>query len=103
MDEEYIILSRDFDEWKWFHDSKVLIVFTWLLLEANTKTTFYGRDRIDRGMIATKNEIIAESCGLTIANVRTALSKLESTGDISRERRSRYQIITINDFERYKD
>ena len=103
MDRTYIVLPEDFPKWKWSNNAKVLSVFMFLLFNANTKERYRGKDKIKRGAIDVTNEIISESCGLTMQNVRTALACLEKTGDISRERRNRYQIITITDFEQYKD
>lgn len=101
--EPAIILNEDFLMWRWFTNPKVLHVFTWLLLEANEEKTCFEKEVIPRGSLVTKNEIIADKCGMTIQNVRTALANLERTGDITRERKSHYQIITIPDFESYKE
>ena len=103
MDNDYIVLTEDFLNWRWFKFPKVTHVFIYLLLFANTKAQYHGKDKIRRGSIVTTNECIANECGLTIQNVRTALSNLEQTGEITRERRNRYQIITITNYEQYKD
>ncbi len=96
-----IILCNDFVNWRWFSRSKILQVFLWLLMNANTKTEYYEKDEIKRGSLATNNAIIAEECWLTTQNVRTALMNLEHTGEIKRERRNHYQIITIVNYELY--
>ena len=77
------------------------MTYIWLLFNANVKKSYYRTDTIGRGSLATTNEIIAESCGLTIQNVRTALANLEKTGEITRIIRNRYQIITITNFDTY--
>ena len=82
---------------------KRLSVFIFLLLMANTKAQKEGKDKIKRGSLTTTNETIADCCGMTIQNVRDSLSFLESIGEIKRERRNRYQIITITNYEQYKD
>lgn len=103
LDKERIVITEDFKEWQWFNASKVLSVYLYLLLHANTKALFKGKDRIKRGAIATTTEIIADTCGITKQNVRNALASLEQAGEISRERRNRYQIITVTNYEQYKD
>ena len=98
----YIILSRDFiNNYLWFNGAKTLHVFIWLIANANLEDGGYMTDDLKRGSVVATNEKIAYTCGLTIANVRTALSNLEKSGNISRERRNHYQIITINDFDSY--
>lgn len=96
-----IYISKDFDRWVWFNDSKVFQVFIWLLFEANLEDGMYCNEIIHRGEVATKNEIIATHCNLTIDNVRKALAKLEMSGDIKRHRRSFYQLIEIPEYEHY--
>ncbi len=98
-----IILTEEFLDWKWFGNAKTLSVFLFLLLNANTKAAYCRKEKIKRGSITVKNETIAESCGITIQNVRAALANLESSGDITRQRRNRYQIVTITQYERYRD
>lgn len=95
----YIVLDHDFTNWRWFRNTKTLIVYIWLLASANLLTEKTFRETIKRGSILTNNATIAEECGLTIQNVRTALSNLVKSGDITREYRNHYQIITITDFE----
>ena len=101
--EPYIILNDNFFSWRWFRNVKVTIVYLWLLLCANEKDGYYEKDFIPRGSIVTNNSIIAERCGMTIQNVRTVLANLEETGEITRERRNHYQIITLTDYESFKD
>jgi len=98
----YIMLDREFMENSfWFNGAKMLQVFIWILSSANLKDIGYGYDDINRGSVVATNEKIANACGLTIANVRTALARLEKDGKITRERRNHYQIITVNNFDSY--
>lgn len=101
-DNGYIVLSKEFiSNCLWFHGAKMLHVFIWILANASLDDGYYLLDKVKRGSIVSTNERIANACGITIANVRTALSKLELSGKISRERRNHYQIITVNDFDSY--
>lgn len=103
MDESkaYIKLTSNFENWRWFKNGKTLHVFLYLLAKGNLEPQEFCRDTINRGSLLTTNERIANDCGMTIQNVRTALSNLSRTGDISRERRNHYQIITVTDFDSY--
>lgn len=98
----YIKLDRNIIRWGWFQTPKILSVFIWLLAKANIKEGHFQKDVIHRGSLATSNAHIAEDCGITIDNVRTALANLESTGEISRIIRNHYQIITIVNYEKYQ-
>ena len=98
----FIKLDRNIINWRWFQNSKILSVFIWLLVKANIKEGHFEKDQVKRGSLITSNAHIADGCGLTIDNVRTALANLESTGEISRIIRNHYQLITINNYESYQ-
>lgn len=98
----FIKLDRNIVNWRWFQSPKVLSVFVWLLIKANIKEGHFKTDTISRGSLATSNAHIAEGCGITINNVRTALANLEQTGEIKRENRNHYQIITIVNYDAYQ-
>lgn len=98
----FIKLDRNIINWRWFQNPKILSVFLWLLVKANIKEGHFEKDVIRRGSLATSNAHIAEGCGLTLQNVRTALANLEETGEISREQRNHYQIINIVNYESYQ-
>lgn len=74
----------------------------WLLIRANIKEGHFEKDVVPRGSLVSSNAHIAESCGLTIDNVRTALANLEQTGEITRKIRNRYQLITIVKYDNYQ-
>ena len=98
----YIKIDRNILHWRWFQTPKVLSVFIWLLIKANIRDGSFEKDIVHRGSLITSNAHIAEGCGLTISNVRTALANLEETGEIKREVRNHYQLITISNYELYQ-
>jgi hypothetical protein len=98
----YIKLDRNILQWRWFKNSKVLHVFLWMLIKANIKEGHFEKDVVPRGSLVTSNAHIAEACGLTIDNVRTALANLEETGEITRKIRNRYQLITLVKYDNYQ-
>lgn len=98
----FIKLDRNILNWGWFRTTKVLHVFIWLMLKANVKDGHFEKDIVKRGSLVTSNARIATDCGLTVDNVRTALANLESTGEITRIIRNRYQLITIVNYEAYQ-
>lgn len=98
----FIKIDRNIINWGWFKKTKVLHVFLWLLIKANIKEGHFEKDTVKRGSLVTSNAHIAEGCGLTINNVRTALGNLEKTGEITRTIRNHYQIINIVNYESYQ-
>lgn len=98
----FIKIDRNILNWRWFRNPRILSVFIWLLLKANIKDGSFEKETIPRGSLVTSNAHIAEGCGLTISNVRTALENLESTGEIERTVKNHYQIITVKNYELYQ-
>lgn len=98
----FIKLDRNIIYWRWFTTPKIFSIFVWLIVKANIKDGYFQKEKICRGSLITSNQHIAEGCGVTIQNVRTALSALEETGEISRNNRNHYQIITITNYEKYQ-
>ena len=95
----YIKLDKGFENWKWFKDRKTLVVYLYLLSTANLETQEVFRETVHRGSLLTNNASIAYDCGLTIQNVRAALTNLQKSGEITREYKNHYQIITVTDFD----
>lgn len=99
----YIKLDRNMRRWRWWTNRNTLQVFIWLLFEANVSDHDFENETIHRGQVATSIGSIANQCNLTTSEVRTALSHLKSTGEITTSLRPHYQVITIVGYHRYQD
>ena len=99
----FIKIDRNMKRWRWFKNTKTLIVFLWLLLEANVVDHEFEHEIIHRGEVATSLKTIGNSTGLTIQEVRTAILHLKSTGEITSRQRHKYQVISITNYCDYQD
>lgn len=99
----YIRLDRNIIHWKWWYDHNTLIVFLYLLIQANIKDNGFSGIIIRRGEVCTSHQSIGKSTGLTIQQVRTAISHLKSTGEITSKPYSKFQVITIVNYNKYQD
>ena len=99
----FIKIDRNILRWRWFKNTNTLIVFIWLLIEANVSDHDFEKTTIHRGQVATSVRSIGIACGLTTQEVRTALSHLKSTGEITINSCNRYQVITIVNYKLYQD
>ena len=99
----YIKLYRKFAEWEWYQDANVTRVFLHLLLSANYEDRRWRGKLIQRGQIVTCLEHLAERLLLSVHQVRTALEKLESTGEIGKQTTNKYTLITICKFDDYQN
>ena len=83
MDNGYILLHRKIINWQWYHDASVFSLFIDLLLDANYEDSKVGFLIVKRGQCLTSLKRINERTGLTYQQIRTALSKLEKSGEIT--------------------
>lgn len=99
----FIKIDRNIMRWRWFKNKNTLIVFLWLLIEANVSDHEFEHEIIHRGEVATSFRNIGISTGLTIQEVRTAILHLKSTGEITSRSCNRYQVISITNYRQYQD
>lgn len=97
-----IKLFRQFREWEWYQDEHVKSVFIELLLTANYKVSRWKGRTIERGQLVTSLGSLQIALGLSIQEIRTALEKLESTGEITKESTNKFSIITICNFDKWQ-
>lgn len=57
---------------------------------------------IQRGQLVTSYTSLAESLGFTVQQVRTAINKLKSTGEITSESTNKFTVITVVNWEIYQ-
>ena len=99
----YIKIDRNIMRWRWWHDHNTLIVFLVLLMKANIQEHDFDAVNIRRGEVACSYSTISQQANLTIQQVRTAISHLKSTGEITSKKYHKFQVFTIVNYERYQD
>ena len=98
----WIKLHRKFIEWEWYSDLPTKTLFIHLLLIANHTPKKWQGQTVEKGELITSISLLSEQTGLTIKQVRTALEKLESTGEIEKKRASKGQCIKVRNYEVYQ-
>lgn len=98
----WIKVDRNILEWGWYKDANTFRVFMHLLLTANVKPhKFLGVD-INRGELATSQKSLAEALGISIQSVRTAISHLKLTGEVTVKQHPRFAVISIPNYDLYQ-
>ena len=98
----FIKLDRNIREWRWYKDPNTMRVFVDLLLDVNISDKEFMGITIHRGETATSYAAIADRLNLSIRNVRTAISHLKLTGEVTVTRYSKFQVISVVNYERYQ-
>lgn len=99
----YIKLYRKMLEWGWYDDTNTKVVFLHLLLTANYKDTEWHGIPLKRGNVVTSIHQLATDLKLSDQNVRTALSHLKLTGEITSKPHTKFSIISIKNYNQYQE
>lgn len=99
----WIRLHRSLAEWEWYTDSKTLHLFLHLLIKANHKPVRHRGTVIERGQLLTGRKQLASETGISEQSVRTALTRLKSTNEITIQSTKKFSIITICNYDKYQD
>jgi len=98
----WIKLFRKFREWEWYQDSNTKDLFLEILLTANTVDKKWHGIDIKRGQLLTSRIKLSNILGISEQSVRTSLTKLKSTNEITIKSTNKYTIITVNKFDDYQ-
>lgn len=100
--EGYIKIDRNILRWGWYKDIKTCHLFIHLLIRANYKDCVFMGCKIKRGQLAASCGTLADESGMTIDEIRTGLKHLISTGEVTTQRRSKFLVITILNYNAYQ-
>jgi len=98
----WIKLHRQILEWEWYSDNNCFRLFLHLILKANHKEKRFKGIELRVGSIVTSRDLLARETGLSSQQIRTALTKLISTNEITSVTSSQGTIIQIVSYEKYQ-
>ena len=98
----FVKVHRKLVQWGWYQDYVVKDLFLHLLLTASFRESQWMGRTIEKGQVVTSYAHLAEELGFSVKQIRTALNKLKSTGEVASESTNRYTIITVVNWEKYQ-
>ena len=99
----YIKLFRKLIEWQWYDEPATKAVFIHCLLKANwIEKTWRGKE-IKPGQFFTSINNLSKDLGISEKQVRTALKRLEKTGEICTKGANKGTMITVCKYESYQE
>lgn len=99
---DYIKLSRNILEWEWYADINTCRLFVHMLLKANWKEGNFRGTTVPRGSFVSSLPKLADETALTMREVRTAITHLKSTGELTYKSYSKYTVFTIKNYCLYQ-
>jgi len=98
----WIKLHRSLLDWEWYTDANTMRLFTHLLLTVNYEPKNWRGIDIKRGQIITSVDKLSQQIGLSSQKIRTSLSKLKSTNDITIKTTNRNTLVGITNYDIYQ-
>ena len=89
--------------WEWYDDPPTKDVYLHLILTASISPSIWHGIEIPRGSLVSSYRKIAKQTGLTIQQARTAISHLETTGEITRSAHSKFTVFTLNNYDKFQE
>ncbi|MBR5806090.1 MAG: hypothetical protein IKY30_04895 [Oscillospiraceae bacterium] len=102
MKKGWIQLHRQLLDWRWYTNITVKTLFIHFLLQACRKKVEWQGITLLPGQLVTSYSTLSEQTGLTVQQIRTAINKLQSTGEIKHDSTNKYTIITVCNWSVYQ-
>ncbi|KAF0130029.1 MAG: hypothetical protein FD155_1815 [Bacteroidetes bacterium] len=102
METGWIKLHRSILKWEWWDDHNTFRLFTYLLLTVNFEEKKWHGKTIYPGEIVTSLQKLSLETGLSVRQIRTSLTKLFSTNEVTSKNHPGYRVITISNYNKYQ-
>ena len=101
MQQGWIKLNRDIEDWRYFSDAKTLQLFLYLILHANTEDCYFHSELCRRGELITSISHLSDVLNLSTQNIRTIFRKLNGK-ELTIKTTNRNTHITICNYDSYQ-
>lgn len=102
MESGWIKINRGLSEWGWYKDANTARVFLDILIHTNYQDGEYMGHKIKAGQCVIGRKALSERLGISEQSVRTALTHLKSTGEITIESTNKFSIATVAKWDKYQ-
>ena len=102
MSNGFITLHRKIIDWEWYDDINTTRLFIHLLLKANHKPKKHRGTLVKRGELLTSFELLSSQTGLSVRKVRTSLTNLELTNEVTREATNKGTRLKVCNYDTYQ-
>jgi len=98
----WIKIHRKMLDWEWYDDLNVWRVFIHCLLMANFKDKKWHGRIIKRGSFITSRQKLSLGTKLSPMQIRSAITKLQSTNEITSKSTNKYTVISVINYDKYQ-
>lgn len=98
----WIRLDRKITKWDWYDDINTTRLFIHLLLTCNYEKKKWHGIMLEPGQKVTGRKKLAEEIGLSEQQIRTCISNLQSTSNLTIQSTNKYSIVTICNYSAFQ-
>lgn len=98
----HINLHRKILDWEWYGDVNTCRLFIHMLLKANWKEGKFRGTTVPRGSFVSSLDKLSKEISLTKRELRTAISHLKMTGELTVKTTNRYSVFTVENYSLYQ-
>jgi len=98
----FVKLYRSLHDWEWYTEPNAMRLFIHFLTTVNYKEKNWQGRIIMPGQTVTSRTKLANELKLSEQEIRTALTRLKSTSNITIEATSKYSLVTVCNWEFYQ-
>ena len=98
----FVKIDRNIMNWSWYTHPYMIKVFLHIIITASIKDKLFEDIPVKRGEVVMNYQRLADSVGLSLKQVRAAIDKLKSTGEITVSKRGKYSFITVTNYDKYQ-
>jgi glutaredoxin len=101
-DGNFIKIDRKILEWEWYKDQNTKVLFLHMLIKANWKEGKFQGTTVPRGSFISSINKLSTETNLTEREVRTAISHLKSTGEVTSKATNKFTVFTVLNYDSYQ-
>lgn len=102
MESGFVKLYRSLLSWEWYDDINTKTVFLHLLLTVSIEDSKWHGITVKRGSRVSSFSTLSKEVKLSERQVRTAISHLESTGEVTRYKYPKFTVFSVNNFDKWQ-
>jgi hypothetical protein len=91
----WIKLHRSLKDWEWYDDHNATRLLLHLLVSVNYEDKQWKGQTVKAGSMITSWESLSKEVGLSVKQIRLAMSKLESSKEVVRFTTNKWQAVTL--------
>lgn len=98
----FVKISRDIVDWQWYKEPLTALLYLHLIVTTNWQDTNFKGVSLKRGERIISYANLATETGLSVRNIRTALSHLISTGEVTKRQQGKYTVISVSNYDSFQ-